>query len=80
MEKIVAAAIALADEEGLEQLSMRKVAERLGTGAMSLYRYVPSKAELLDLMLDAIHGEDPPPEQTARGARASNAAAHAAAR
>ena len=62
VEQIVATAIALADEEGLEQLSMRKVAERLGTGAMSLYRYVPSKAELLDLMLDTIHGEDPPPE------------------
>jgi AcrR family transcriptional regulator len=59
VEKIVAAAITLADEEGLEQLSMRKVAEKLGTGAMSLYRYVPSKAELLDLMLDTIHGEDP---------------------
>lgn len=64
IEKIVATAIALADEEGLEQLSMRKVAERLGTGAMSLYRYVPSKAELLDLMLDAIHGEDPPTQAT----------------
>ena len=64
VEKIVKAAIELADEEGLDQLSMRKVAERLGTGAMSLYRYVPSKAELLDLMLDSIHGEDPPPDDT----------------
>ncbi len=36
---------------------MRRVAERLGVGAMSLYRYVPSKAELLDLMLDTIHAE-----------------------
>jgi AcrR family transcriptional regulator len=62
VERIVATAIALADEEGLEQLSMRKVADKLGTGAMSLYRYVPSKAELLDLMLDTIHGEDPHPE------------------
>lgn len=61
VDKIVQAAIALADEEGLEQLSMRKVAERLGTGAMSLYRYVPSKAELLDLMLDAIHAEEVQP-------------------
>ena len=63
VEKIVKTAIALADEEGLEQLSMRKVAEKLGTGAMSLYRYVPSKAELLDLMLDTIHGEDPPADE-----------------
>jgi AcrR family transcriptional regulator len=61
VERIVEAAITLADEEGLEALSMRKVAERLGKGAMSLYRYVPGKAELLDLMLDAIHGEEPPP-------------------
>ena len=44
---------------------MRRVAERLGTGAMSLYRYVPSKAELLDLMLDTIHAEDAaePPDE-----------------
>jgi len=56
--QIVNAAIELADEEGLDALSMRRVAERLGAGAMSLYRYVPSKAELLDLMLDAIHAED----------------------
>jgi AcrR family transcriptional regulator len=67
VEKIVKAAIELADEEGLDQLSMRKVAERLGTGTMSLYRYVPGKAELLDLMLDAIHGEDPPPPELEDG-------------
>jgi len=57
IEQIVEAAIALADEEGIENVSMRRVAERLGAGAMSLYRYVPSKAELLDLMLDTIHAE-----------------------
>jgi len=60
-EQIVKAAIALADEEGLEQFSMRKVADRLGTGAMSLYRYVPGKTELLELMYDAIHAEPAPP-------------------
>ena len=38
-------------------LSMRRVAERLGVGTMSLYTYVPSKAELLDLMLDTVYGE-----------------------
>ena len=53
VEQIVAAAIELADAEGLEAASMRRVAERLGVGAMSLYRYVPGKTELLDLMLDA---------------------------
>ena len=44
----------LADAEGLAALSMRRVAERLGVGAMSLYTYVPGKAELLDLMLDTV--------------------------
>ena len=55
--QIVEAAVALADAEGIDNMSMRRVAERLGVGAMSLYRYIPSKAELLDLMLDAIHAE-----------------------
>ncbi len=59
VERIVAAAIELADAEGLEAASMRRVAERLGVGAMSLYRYVPGKTELLELMLDAVHSEGP---------------------
>jgi AcrR family transcriptional regulator len=59
VEQIVAAAVELADAEGLEAASMRRVAERLGVGAMSLYRYIPGKSELLDLMLDAVHGDDP---------------------
>jgi len=59
VDQIVAAAVGLADAEGLEAASMRRVAERLGVGAMSLYRYIPGKSELLDLMLDAVHGEDP---------------------
>jgi AcrR family transcriptional regulator len=61
VERIVEAAIELADAEGLEAASMRRVAERLGVGAMSLYRYIPGKAELLDLMFDAVHAGDPPP-------------------
>lgn len=52
VQRIVAAGMEMADESGIEQLSMRKAAERLGVGAMSLYTYVPSKSELLDLMLD----------------------------
>src|SRR5262249_28084642 len=55
--QIVAAAIEIADAEGLDAVSMRRVAERLNVGAMSLYRYVPGKSELLELMLDAIHAE-----------------------
>ena len=59
LERIVSAAIEIADAEGLEALSMRKVAEALGVGTMSLYRYVPGKAELLDLMLDQTNSQDP---------------------
>src|SRR4051812_40613538 len=55
--RIVTAAIEVADGSGLAALSMRKVAEQLGVGTMSLYRYVPGKAELLDLMLDAAYAE-----------------------
>lgn len=57
IDQIAEAAIAIADSEGLPAVSMRRVAERLGVTAMSLYAYVPSKAELLDVMLDAVYGE-----------------------
>ena len=52
-------AIGIADREGLAGLSMRRVAEELGITAMSLYGYVPGKAELLDLMVDQAHGQMP---------------------
>jgi AcrR family transcriptional regulator len=55
--KIVDAAIAIADREGVEALSMRRVARELGAGVMSLYRHVPGKGELLDLMFDQAVGE-----------------------
>ncbi|MEH1130457.1 TetR/AcrR family transcriptional regulator [Micromonospora sp. CPCC 206061] len=54
LERIVDAAIALADREGIDALSMRRVAAELGAGTMSLYRHVPGKAELLALMLDKV--------------------------
>ncbi|WP_327729060.1 TetR/AcrR family transcriptional regulator [Streptomyces sp. NBC_00487] len=54
LDRIVEAAVQVADAEGLHALSMRRVATELGTGTMSLYRYVPGKAELLDLMLDRV--------------------------
>src|ERR687893_1769658 len=57
VDGIVAAAIELADAEGLGALTMRRVAERLGVGTMSLYTHVPAKGELLDLMLDTVLGE-----------------------
>jgi AcrR family transcriptional regulator len=60
LERIVAAAVAVADAEGLDAVSMNRVAKELKTGAMSLYRYVESKHELLALMIDAAIGEVPP--------------------
>ena len=74
VDRIVAAAIAVADAEGLEALSMRRVAEARGIGTMSLYRYVPGKAELLDVMVDRAMGEvgqdDPDGDAPGEGWRA----------
>jgi len=53
-DRIVRAAIDVADAEGLAGLSMRKVAERLGFTTMSLYRHVPGRDQLVDLMRDAV--------------------------
>ena len=55
VDEIVAAAIGIADRDGLEGLTMRRVAAALGVGPMTLYSYVPGRAELLDLMLDAAY-------------------------
>jgi AcrR family transcriptional regulator len=57
--RIVREAIAIADEEGLGALTMRRVAEALGVSPMSLYTYVRNKTELIDLMIDAA-SESPP--------------------
>ncbi|MFF9217927.1 TetR/AcrR family transcriptional regulator [Streptomyces viridosporus] len=54
LERVVEAAIEVADRDGLGAVSMRRIAAELGTGTMSLYRYVPGKGELLDLMLDRV--------------------------
>ncbi len=58
---VVAAAVALADAEGLEAVSMQRVAKELGYTTMSLYRYVDSKEDMLVLMSDAAMDGDPPP-------------------
>jgi len=55
--EITAVATDIADAEGLDAVSMRRVAAELGTGAASLYRYVETREELLDLMTDATGGE-----------------------
>ncbi|TLQ45253.1 TetR/AcrR family transcriptional regulator [Streptomyces marianii] len=57
LDRITGAAVAVADAEGLDAVSMRRVAAELGVGTMSLYRYVPGKAELLDLMLDRVQAD-----------------------
>ena len=66
-EAIVETALRVLDEEGLDGLSMRRVAEELGTGAASLYWHVGSKDGLLDLVMDRVIGEqhvpDPEPER-----------------
>ncbi|HEY8002953.1 MAG TPA: TetR/AcrR family transcriptional regulator [Phenylobacterium sp.] len=62
VDEVVRAAIALADAEGLAALSVRRVAETLGLSPMSLYTYVPSKSELVDLMLDRVAEEIAPPD------------------
>jgi AcrR family transcriptional regulator len=51
-------AVTLADREGLEALSMRRLANELGTGTTTLYRYVTGRDELLELMVDAVNGSD----------------------
>ena len=60
--EIVRTAIAVADAEGPEAISMRRIARELGAGAMSLYWYVGSKEELLDLMLESVEAEIEVPE------------------
>ena len=62
-EAVVATAIGVADAEGLSALTMRRVATALGSGTMSLYTYVSERDALLELMIDAVTGEQqlPPP-------------------
>lgn len=62
VEAIVAAAIEVLDETGVSGLSMRGVAQQLGTGAASLYAHVSGKEELLELVFDELVGRVPLPE------------------
>ncbi|WP_405652219.1 TetR/AcrR family transcriptional regulator [Streptomyces sp. NBC_00019] len=75
-ERIVAAAIALADEGGLEAVSLRKVAARLDAGPMRLYGYIATKQELFDLMVDEVHAELLPEEQPGDWREALSGLAH----
>src|SRR6202161_1557865 len=56
-ERIVRAAIQLADADGLVAVSLRKVAAALDVGPLRLYGYIATKEELLDLMVNAVHAE-----------------------
>ncbi|HMO10943.1 MAG TPA: TetR/AcrR family transcriptional regulator [Actinotalea sp.] len=63
-DQIVSAATALVDEQGVEALTMRAVAARLGSGVMSLYRHAPGREELLDLVLAEMTAALPVPGRT----------------
>jgi AcrR family transcriptional regulator len=69
LHAVVAAATRLADAGVLTALSMRAVARAVGVAPMTLYTYVPGKAELLDLMLDAAYAAMPRRDTTGRGWR-----------
>jgi AcrR family transcriptional regulator len=56
-EKIAAAALAIADADGFASVSMRRIAQEMGVGTMSLYYYVKTKADLIAVMDDALMGE-----------------------
>ncbi|MGZ4173277.1 MAG: TetR/AcrR family transcriptional regulator, partial [Solirubrobacteraceae bacterium] len=60
-ERVLRAAIALADQGGFESLTMRRLATELGVEAMSLYNHVASKDDLLDGMVDLVFAEIEPP-------------------
>src|SRR5438477_11164779 len=55
-ERVMAAAIELADRDGIESISMRRLGQELGVEAMSLYTHVRNKNDLLDGMTDAVIG------------------------
>jgi AcrR family transcriptional regulator len=58
LERIVEVAVAIADRDGLEELTMRRLATELRSGTTTLYRYVRSRDELLELMVDAVYASD----------------------
>jgi AcrR family transcriptional regulator len=62
-EQITKAAIKIADADGLEAVTMRRIAREVSAGAMSLYRYIGSKDDLMELMVDAVQAEDPLPDK-----------------
>ena len=77
VDEVIRAAIAVADEEGLPAFSMRKVADRLELALMSVYTYVPGRAELIGLMVDEVIGErEHPPHEGPVRQRLTQVAQH----
>jgi len=64
-DRVLGAAVALADAEGIEALSMRRLAQELGVVPMALYKHVANKEELLDGMVEALISEIDPPHRDA---------------
>jgi AcrR family transcriptional regulator len=69
--EIAAAAVRIADAEGIAAVTMRRVAAELGTGTMSLYNYVPAKEHLVQLMADQTAGEHAYPHSPPQDSRAA---------
>lgn len=67
VDRIVDVAVRLVDDEGLSALTVRRIADELGTGSASLYRHVASREELVVLMVDHVIGEVVLPEATLSG-------------
>src|SRR5690242_11716388 len=77
-ERILETALAVADESGIDALSMRKLGQQLGYEAMSLYNHVANKDDLLDGMVDLVLSEmeAPRPEEGLEGIRKAAISAH----
>jgi AcrR family transcriptional regulator len=69
VDDVVDAAVSLADRDGMDALSMRTVAAAVGVSTMSVYTYVPGKAELVDLMVDRLYLDMPRPRWRSRSWR-----------
>ncbi|WP_298460140.1 TetR/AcrR family transcriptional regulator [uncultured Cellulomonas sp.] len=66
LAEVVTTAVTLADEHGVEAVTMRRLADRAGVGTMSLYTYVSDRDQLLDLMLDTVYAAMPRRDVAAR--------------
>ncbi|AGL14191.1 TetR/AcrR family transcriptional regulator [Actinoplanes sp. N902-109] len=66
LDHVITAALRIADRDGLAALTIRRVAEAIGTAPMSVYTHVPGKAELVDLMVDLVYAHMPRTDTTGR--------------